>query len=378
MSFLSAMKKFDSKNLAAINDDDNIMPADPTESFQANFRYAIQFCWLAFQNKIQPLSYSISQDNLVLHWSHQAHDLYIQPRATGFSTHSNPSAAPTDMDSQVVYTLMSMKQTMDADRLAQDYKDDEKRPGFSNLPPHLRQMILNAMAPSPYKAPAEAPTKFMSSFLAEKTSSKSKLLFQHWLKKENVSFIPSQGFVMALHMGEFLWDAPDCPSNLTIFNCEWVMPSAFNSSKQKELHLKATEGLGLADADIPKAVKQTIWVPKTYFDMLSMTQVSYHVIALIFGETSTSAEGIKSCIRHMINFSMLYESRQLDDPTFMTQVLYDIDSAVQLHLQSCEHFTDREQVNDNILCFDQASSQRYSMTQIHMHHTGFSQTKIFH
>ena len=144
------------------------------------------------------------------------------------------------------------------------------------------------------------------------------------------------------------------------------MPSAFNTSKQKELHLKATEGIGLADADIPKAVKQTIRVPKTYFDMLSMTQIFYNVIILLFGNTSALAEGLKSCICHMINFSTLYESRQLDDPTFLTQVLFDIDSAVQLHLQSCERFENREQVNDVILCFDQAHNdiQRRKFTCI--------------
>jgi len=259
-----------------------------------------------------------------------------------------------DKDLQMIYTMMSMKQSMDADRLAQDKRDDDKKLGFMNFPSHVKQMILNASAPSPFDLPASSPTEFMNSFLSEKTSSKSKLLFQHWLKKENVSFHPSQGFVTAVHLGEFLWDAPDCPSNLSIFNCECATPSAFNSSRQKELYLNATEGLVLADTDILKAVKQTIRVPKTYFNMPSMTQNFYHVLVLLFRDQSALAEGLKSCVRHMVNFSMFYESRQLDDPTFLTQVLFDIDSAVQSHLQLCERFTDREQVNDSNLCFDQA------------------------
>jgi len=46
-----------------------------------------------------------------------------------------------------------------------------------------------------------------------------------------------------------------------IFNYECARPLEFNLSKQKELHLKATKGMGLVDEDIPKAVKQTNRVP---------------------------------------------------------------------------------------------------------------------
>jgi len=61
-----------------------------------------------------------------------------------------------DKDLQMIYTMMSMKQSMDADRLAQDKRDDDKKLGFMNFPSHVKQMIWNASALSPFDLPASS------------------------------------------------------------------------------------------------------------------------------------------------------------------------------------------------------------------------------
>jgi len=71
-------------------------------------KHIIQFCWLAFDKQILPLTYSNSPDPKVMKWTSKIHELAIMPRGDGL--HQNQSLAP-DKDQTVIYNLMSMKQS---------------------------------------------------------------------------------------------------------------------------------------------------------------------------------------------------------------------------------------------------------------------------
>ena len=106
----------------------------------------------------------------------------------------------------------------------------------------------------------------------------------------------------------------------------------FNTNQSKQLHVKVTEGQGLVEADIPKTVKQTIKVPKTYFEALSMIRNFHSLLSLLFNPESAVAEGVSTWVNHMLENETIYEARQNDDTTFLTQILFEIDSIIQVHL----------------------------------------------
>ena len=350
LAFMAAMIAHDADLEAARNEQEN---ADQNaEKFQESFRHVIQFCWLAHEENVDPIRYMISQDNDVLEWSRQLHELHIQQPITGHPSAQHVVSLQDEKDQQTIYTLMSLKQSIDSDRSARLEKDETKnKVGFKNFAEHIQQMIRNASATSPFEHPSDEPTDFYTKFTSEKTVSKAKILLQHRLRKEKCPFDPSQGLVTALHLGQLIWDSPDFPSNFTVFLCERALPKGFNSNQSKQLHIKSTEGLGLTEADISKVTKQVLRIPKTYFDALSMLQNFYALINLFLGPNSSLAEAVSSCVKHMIEHGVIYEARQHDDPTFLTQVLFAIDSRVQLHLASCEEHPNREDVDDQVIDF---------------------------
>ena len=226
------------------------------------------------------------------------HEIYILPKNA--PQDNNETQTGTDKDQQVVYMLMSMKQLMDSQQAVQWEKVESQKPGFRNLIADTQQLILNASAVLPFEYVLVEQTIFLQKFLKEKTAAKAKIIQQKIFKKEKVVFTPSQGLVMVIHTGMFLWDTPDFPPNLSIFFCEWPQLMDFSSTQAKQLHMKVTEGQGLAEADIPKAVKQSMRVPKIYFEALSMVRNFQELLSLLVRPDSSAAEGVRTWIQHML------------------------------------------------------------------------------
>ena len=56
----------------------------------------------------------------------------------------------------------------------------------------------------------------------------------------------------------------------------------------------------------------------------------------------------------MIHWEQIYEAEQEDDLIYITQVLFQIDAAVNKHLDSCKLAKAMDQVNDQVLCASEA------------------------
>ena len=73
----------------------------------------------------------------------------------------------------------------------------------------------------------QSPLRFFNK-IEEKTSTIAKIIFQKKSKKDKVPVAPSQGLITAIHVGMYLWDTPDFPSNLNMFFCECLQLTAFS------------------------------------------------------------------------------------------------------------------------------------------------------
>ena len=78
------------------------------------------------------------------------------------------------------------------------------------------------------------------------------------------------------------------------------------------------------------------------------------LLSLLFGEGSQVAKYVQSWVKHMVNWEQVYDAQQEDDITFMTQVLFHVNAAVNKHLESCKSAQMMTQVNDCILCVSKA------------------------
>jgi hypothetical protein len=73
------------------------------------------------------------------------------------------------------------------------------------------------------------------------------------------------------------------------------------------------------------------------------------VINLFFGPNSPSSKRLSSWISHFENNRFYYLSLQEADQTFLTQVLYAIDRALQIYWLSCSENSDKRLINTKIL-----------------------------
>jgi len=84
-------------------------------------------------------------------------------------------------------------------------------------------------------------------------------------------------------------------------------------------------------------------------DLVWMTQNLHAVISLVFGPQSHSASFLHSWAMHMYDNRLLFSRLYGSDSAFFVYVLFDIDSALQIHWRSCCNNDSRMSVNNKLL-----------------------------
>lgn len=160
-------------------------------------------------------------------------------------------------------------------RIRAERKDDKKECSFNKLPPHRKQMILNASTSFPFTKAAENPTEFYENLLTEKSTFKFKELIDHELFTTQVKhFKVSPALAAAILIGDLISNDLN-PSNLSIWFClEW----SHSDSKESKLN----KGLWIMDgkhvqSDIQILSKTSIYIPDgimvTYFMLLNFKTI---------------------------------------------------------------------------------------------------------
>ncbi len=111
----------------------------------------------------------------------KSHQLLPKPNIT----QTNKSTFQQNIQQLTINILIEMKESLKAARLW-DKMNEKKYRRFHKLPPHRKQLILNAFASSPFTELADTLTKFYESILAKKSAFKVKQLIDHELSNTNV------------------------------------------------------------------------------------------------------------------------------------------------------------------------------------------------
>ncbi len=109
--------------------------------------------------------------------------------------------------------------------------------------------------------------------------------------------------------------------------------------------MEADQGFALLEkndkSDLQRATKQTLEVPLSYSAALWMIKNLQAVMSLYFGPKSLTVICLSSWVTHFEHNRVYYRSLQDADPSFLTQVLFAVDRALQIYWHSCGDSEDR-------------------------------------
>ena len=347
-------------NLMTSLDEDNEGETEGYTPFRPNFRHLIRFLWMATRNTLVKVPYVLSDKTRVQEWAERTHQAYLQPKHPfGAGNLVSPSQDTTALE-KIAFSITSTLE----DRLSHKSgtKEDENGEGQGfkkKFGPHLQQLFLNASAELPYEKAATEPSPTFERFLAQKTLGGAKTYLRGHLRSNPfLQFTPSAGLTTSMYTGNVQWDDTYTPRNFSIFFCGKHQSNNGPSSSYNDqaLYLKEQLGNGINESEVKQILKQDKSCPKDAAELLDQIQVFLALCSFIFGENAKISMAMKTWVHHLNRNKASYDSMQRTDCTFLSQVLYCIDMAVQVHLDSCLSQTMREDVND--ACLDFSTDQQ--------------------
>jgi hypothetical protein len=101
------------------------------------------------------------------------------------------------------------------------------------------------------------------------------------------------------------------------------------------MHVPATEGGGVTEAQITKALKQQRVIPEIVMLAAEQIQNFHGALCIMTGPDPPAPRGVKTWITHLFAHPSVYESHQVANIDFFSMVLFYIDLGVQTFLRSC-------------------------------------------
>jgi hypothetical protein len=155
------------------------------------------------------------------------------------------------------------------------------------------------------------------------------------LKAEHsIYFIPYTALTASLHAGVFIWDQPDLPCHVSYFFCGDTGHLGTSGEESLQLQLKS-EGAGLSSSEIGNIAKQTRHSPNEFHKTQYQMGNYFIVYAFETGIECAIAPSIKTMVDHMTIHHRTYIQLQIQDRSFLSNIGFTMDVAVQSFLHSC-------------------------------------------
>lgn len=163
----------------------------------------------------------------------------------------------------------------------------------------------------------------------------------------------AHGMVQSLRQGNFLYTNDGSPSNFTIFGFyESSLKSNDKGKRQMLLHIMSSNTQGLSEDTIAKISKQVVKTPTDFNSMEITLSFFGGACEIFFGEDAKGTKGIRIFHKKLISKRAIIKALIETDSTLPTKVLYAVDTRFQRHLGECRLATDRSEVNDRLVDFD--------------------------
>jgi hypothetical protein len=341
-------------HLMQMHDQENEGETEGYAPYLVHFRHLTKFLWLAHKKSMHMVPYALSDNPTVQDWSDRTHSAYLQPKQAVYSNIVTPNQDTSALE-KVAFSISSLQDSLTQHKSSKEEETNEQTGGFKKrFGPHLQQLFLNASAVLPYDTAATEPNPQFEKFLSQKTLGGAKTFLRGHLRANPfLNFIPSAGMATSAYTGNIQWDDTYNPRNFSIFFCGRPQIGGGQSSSYNDqaLYLKEHIGNGINETEVKQILKQEKTCPKDASEALDQIQNFLALCDFIFGNESKIAMAVKTWIHHINRNKQCYDSMQRSDSTFLSQVLYCIDMAIQVHLTSCLTQQLRTDVDDECLNF---------------------------
>ncbi len=350
-----ALKDFDERNPAYTPTTDvNMAQVQETnnDSAKSVFFRVVQFLTIAVQGTTtNPVQLEVLSTSRPSDWARSI--------AAECGVATTGGGSPTgDLDRGLTSLGTSINRFTDQlqkqQELLENKSEKKSKSGKDKLPEFVRQMIFNASEPIPGDAtdddgnPITERSDLVSQYAILLECPSAGLMRQHlhhyMNDKHKCSATLPLSTCVAIHMGKLRWDSVDIPEAFSLLACyHWSASAAeasqFDGADAVSMHLRASEGNGISDADVQRATKVVLLAPRD-IDVLGKQLGIFAVICgAIFGTKSQLVRELYEWIKHILDHETTYKNLQARDPTFATKLACFIDRKIQLHLMECSKVT---------------------------------------
>ena len=318
----------------------------------------LTFIWAASKDALASINILPpgEHEEKITSWSTSRHDSIMRRLRHGPQEQGQPE---DDVLRGLSSVIINSNDTL-TNSISESIKNNNtKERGFDKLDDPVKNLILNASAPTRY-IKATKPTTHCAGFFKQGSHGQARLNLIRTLKHsfQAETDIPS-GAATSLFNGCFTRTFPDSPSNFSIFSFPDKNVIAKNiASECMILQIKEISGKGLTNEDIEAALKQGLAIPA---DIESMKYSFFNSVAVskfFLGSDSLLTEALVKVYNNIVNNRFTYKALFLQKPdTFIAMFMYAVDTRLHLWLESCESASSRDQVDDSLLDFTQILAQ---------------------
>ena len=270
----------------------------------------------------------------------------------------HPTVKYSQMFQNLAASIESQTQLFESICLEKHDEKLEKQNKYLELHDSAKSLILNASSEDGLNSLAE-PSGHCIEFYNKKNISKAMDYLLTTLTHEYKCCVTMDtGLVTALYSGHFLRDRDDSPGNFSFFLLPKKEPLSMNRLKPSIiLQLKATQGKGWSELDMKEAIKQGVTTPSDIHSFYHQLRNFLGLVCIFFGDESILANSLKKFIEILSQHTLTLEAAQFRDKLFATKLGYVVDTRAYRWLQQCQAYDNRQEVNDNLIQFENIVEQ---------------------
>ena len=142
------------------------------------------------------------------------------------------------------------------------------------------------------------------------------------------------------------------PNNLSCFVFKEKLSCKGDGERSLILYLRENDGKVRTNKEINELLRQVVTAPTSYTQMLERMQIFTVLNKIFVGANGKSTRGLGDLIKRMTRNASALKHMISSNPTLPAQSCLAVDKRVQRWLEQCEEASDRIEVNDRIVDFD--------------------------
>ena len=232
----------------------------------------------------------------------------------------------------------------------------------SKLHPSVINMLRIIASVDSVEMP-DSPADSIMEILNCETHAKAEIEMLHQFKQKGIKALFSIGFSKAIHDGKFVWASDEHPSNFSPFTVR-LAKAGDQSIHNRHMFLSTfdSHGKSMTDDEIKKSLKQIIYVPESYHELVDQLEVFLAEVEIASGVESDMAHKVRLFIKNVIKEnSTKIDALQQRNKEVCTYILFQLGLKCNNYLVKAESARSPEDISKNCLDFSALEDKITSM-----------------